>query len=389
MGNKNNSNIVDILTAYIDGSISEKQIDELHLWIQEDRKNQRLFNDLLNSNHFNKRYKIIENIDLNYEWERLQKQHSLKSKKYKTLLFRIAAVSVPFFVGLSLIFFSHSLTESDQEITEFNQIDQVILDTGEGQIVNVDSLEDDVFIDINRTTLLKKGNQLRYAPEKTNSTLKLNTIIVPRGKEYSITLADGTEVMLNSESRLKFPTAFTESKRTIWLEDGEILLDVAHDKAKPFIVHTKGLEVEVLGTRFNVNSYCDNDVLKITLESGSISVKSSDNKNMILKPILIKPGFELTVNYSTKKMSLKKADIEACNAWTKGEYYFDNQSLVDILTTLSRWYDFDVKYKNVTVKHLKFTGRVKKYDNIEILLDALEEIHEVTFKIEGKTIIVQ
>ncbi|QPH39714.1 FecR family protein [Pedobacter endophyticus] len=210
------------------------------------------------------------------------------------------------------------------------------------------------------------------------------TIITPRGGTYQVTLSDGTKVWLNSDSRLTYsPRLNQQAVRRVKLE-GEGYFEVAKDKKRPFIVSSKGQEVRVLGTHFNVNSYVDEVSVKTTLLEGSVRVsfRSGEAKahNVILKP-------NQQSILSSSDITKKQVNAEAAVAWKTGNFRFENQNIRDIMKQVARWYNVEVVYKD-ELPGVRLNASVSRNRNISQLLKMMEQTNEVHFKIEGRRIIV-
>ncbi|MES2828763.1 MAG: FecR domain-containing protein [Bacteroidota bacterium] len=209
-----------------------------------------------------------------------------------------------------------------------------------------------------------------------------NTMTTPRGGQYHLTLADGTGVWLNAASSITYPTRFTANERRVEIT-GEAYFEVAHIADKPFHVVSKGQDVQVLGTHFNINTYSDEPVVKTTLLEGSVSVS---NLNTHLSK-LIKPG-EQAINSSTG-LKVMQADIDATMAWHEGDFVFNSQGLEEVMRLLSRWYDIDVNYDNYKSSKQTFTGVVSRSKNLSAVINMMKKsTTTLNFDIRGKTIFV-
>ncbi|HEY0669223.1 MAG TPA: FecR domain-containing protein [Sphingobacteriaceae bacterium] len=213
----------------------------------------------------------------------------------------------------------------------------------------------------------------------TSQTLSFNTIETPRGGQYQVELPDGTKVWLNAVSSLRFPTGFPDDERVVQLT-GEAYFEVARDK-KPFRVMSNNQKVEVLGTRFNINSYLDNQVVKTTLLEGSVRVSNLTSKSSNL----LIPGQQASVSAHGTKIST--VDLDESIAWKNGYFIFENEKITSIMKKISRWYDVEVVYEGKITDN-DFNGSVSRFDNISKVLDVLELTRSVHFKLQGRRITV-
>jgi len=202
------------------------------------------------------------------------------------------------------------------------------------------------------------------AADPSKVVLELAT---PLGGIYQVTLPDGTKVWLNAGSSLKYPMSFAKNERRVSLE-GEAFFEVTKDSARPFKVLSKGQEIEVLGTAFNVNAYPDNTAIKTTLVNGKVKLS---NDKRYSEAIYLLPGQQST-NTNNGKIQLANVDTAPFTAWKEGLFYFDETPLSDALQQIGRWYNVEVKYKG-EVPQTHFYGRIKRSKPLRDVLDVLEE----------------
>ena len=251
----------------------------------------------------------------------------------------------------------------------------VVLDSTSGNMLIARGENVRVEVDSNRL--------LRYSREDTVVTSReerKNELIVPRGGEYQIVLADGTRVWLNSATKLIFPQNFTGKERRVMLS-GEAFFDVARDESKPFIVETSRMDVKVLGTRFNVNAYTDNEVVSTTLVDGSVEVASGTQK-----PITLVPGEQ--AYGEAGELEKREVNIRLYTSWIDGRFMFNNVELEEIAKQISRWYDVEIFFTNENVKRTRFTGGMVKFKPLDDLIRMIESTSPVRFSVKGKTIVI-
>jgi len=210
---------------------------------------------------------------------------------------------------------------------------------------------------------------------------EINTITTPRGGQYQVILEDGTKVQLNAASSIKFPEFFNGANREIEL-DGEAYFEVAKDKAHPFIVKANGTQVQVFGTHFNINAYSDNPDITTTLLEGSVKMSKGTAAVMLL------PGQQGIVNQNGSSIKVSQADVEANMAWINGFFIFHDQSIINIMRQVSRWYDVDIQYQDAEVQENEFGGTISKYKDIKELLDNIKLTGSIHYKIEGRRVII-
>ena len=223
----------------------------------------------------------------------------------------------------------------------------------------------------------------RLCREKCDTEeLQYNILRVPRGGEYSVVLGDGTSVCLNSESELRYPVQFDRGERRVFLR-GEGYFEVAKDVKRPFFVNADKLKIRVYGTSFNVNTYNLANVETVLVE-GKIGIQETNSD----VEYSVMPGQLALYNREKGTMEIRDVDVRPYVAWKEHEFMFDNESLEEIMNTLSLWYDVDVFFQTASLKQLHFTGHLGRYEEVSHILDAISGVTQVKFSVKGRTIIV-
>lgn len=238
------------------------------------------------------------------------------------------------------------------------------------------------------TQIIKlSSGQLAYHSANNNISVNepvaYNTLSTPRGGQYQLLLPDGTKVWLNAASSIRYPTAFIGKERRVEVS-GEAYFEVANDPSRPFIVEKNKVEIQVLGTHFNVNAYADEATIKVTLLEGSVRVsqRTTDHSQ------LLRIGQQAQLNKEGGITLIKNADIDEIMGWKNGLFVFHNDDLPSIMRRLERWYNVTVDYEGNKMISSHFTGAIRRQVNLSEVLRMLELAGGVHFEIEGHTIIV-
>jgi transmembrane sensor len=228
------------------------------------------------------------------------------------------------------------------------------------------------------------GTTLTYATTAASQAAEeINTLIIPRGGEFQLTLADGTRVWLNAESTIRYPAQFTGALR--WVElTGEAYFEVTKNKERPFQVSTPGQTIAVLGTSFNVTAYPEEAQTLTTLVEGEIAVKLDEGATL-----RVTPGYQSVFDAAAGTLSTRKVDTDLYTSWKDGVFIFEDEKLANILTRLGRWYDVDIAYANAHQKEARFTAHVDKYQSATEVLKLIQVTGAVTFEADRETIIVK
>lgn len=228
------------------------------------------------------------------------------------------------------------------------------------------------------------SRRLQYKNNLIEDTAALfyNRLNVPKGGEYSLVLADGTRVWLNSESSLRFPVKFGKNKREVFLE-GEAYFEVAVDKNSPFCVRLGERSVQVLGTSFNISAYHSDDDWHATLIEGKVKVMSGGNT------VFLEPSEQYIESIVTGRKEVRKVDVNLYTSWRDGLIPFKGERFEDIVRKLERWYDFHMFYANEEIKDMRFRGVISRYDSFDVVLRHLEQTTDINFEINKNTVIAK
>lgn len=236
-----------------------------------------------------------------------------------------------------------------------------------------------IVLDENQSGIVSRGTELSYADgEKlfdAGKDIQYATLSTPRGGQYRLTLPDGSKVILNAESSVKYPTSFTEKQRRVELH-GEAFFDVAENKSQPFVVATDQQQVTVTGTTFNVNAYGDDNRTITTLVTGSVYVKSNSSS----ATASLKPGQEAVWNNGTIKT--KDVDTHVATGWTDGVFVFKYTTLAEILPQLERWYDIQVDIN--PIPNEEFYADINRNTPLSTVLESMEQTSNLRFEIKER-----
>ncbi len=245
---------------------------------------------------------------------------------------------------------------------------QLIL--SDGEVINLNKEKEE--ITTSDFKLLNKNGSLTYSD---NSGAKgVNSVIVPTGMTYKINLSDGSRVWMNAETKLQFPSVFSDSKREIFIS-GEAYLEVAKNKAKPFIVRLPASTIQVTGTSFNINTY-DPAITRVSLVEGGLNLITDGKK------VKVGPGMEAVADGNHNLLYSQAFDIEKTISWRQGLFYFDKASLSEISAVLKRWYGVKTIIERPELNNKRFAGILDKNESIEVFLDNLRNITRVKAQID-------
>jgi ferric-dicitrate binding protein FerR (iron transport regulator) len=214
-----------------------------------------------------------------------------------------------------------------------------------------------------------------------------NELRTPRGGGYNLQLADGTKVWLNAGSSLRYPVAFPDSTRQIFL-NGEAYFEVTHS-GQPFIVTTGDMNTRVLGTSFNISAYSDDDAFLTTLVEGRVRVELMDEFSAISTSTILEPDEQATLILSASEIFTAPVNASSYVSWIHGKMEFHNETLEIVMKRLARWYDFTYTFENEEARGFHFSARLDKEESISQILRMLEMTTDVKFEYRDNSIVVQ
>lgn len=253
---------------------------------------------------------------------------------------------------------------------------EVMLRLANGETVQVRSLQDSVGLREGSARIwVDTSSFMAYRPmqEMQPDTLVYNVLSVPRSCEYRLRLADGTMVWLNSDSELRYPVNFAGRERRVFLK-GEAYFDVARNADMPFRVEAGEMEVEALGTEFNVNVYGDDGCLRTTLAEGKVRVSYAATR----QACILEPGEQAVLEEGA--LSVRQVDLRDIVGWKEGRFVFSDLPLEAIVRQLERWYDMEFDFFDPAAKYYRFTGVIMRHKSLQEVLALLEETTDVKFK---------
>lgn len=345
-------------------------------WIRESEDNQRFYARL--RAFFWQTAK--KKVDVEGNYQRFIKSTKKYARRNTTRRFSYAAAACLIFGMLILLLDRPGGLSLQQQQPIASGTYKAILYPGNGQPVVLNSKEHKEILTAGNLRLSQRDSCVSYeAVEPVARLAEMHGLEVPHGGEFQLTLSDGTQVYLNSMSRLNYPPVFTGRERRVELS-GEAYFSVTHSDL-PFIITVNGVEVKVLGTEFNVRAYPDEKNFQTTLVKGKVAVTASSEE------IILSPGEQAVMN-AQGKLTKRKVDVTKYIAWREGNIAFEDERLEEIMIKLAKWYNIEVLYAHPGLKEICFTGNINRYGDIRVLLNKIEKLDVVRFHMDGNRIMV-
>lgn len=327
-----------------------------------------------------KKHERVTETEIQDSWANVKKLSSAERRRKRTVRYLLAglsvAASIAIFFVISIYYDQSSdqgsfLTELQKE-TPIDSLNQIRLVLSESQQVEV---ENEAIINYDKEGSITVNN---HSPKITESPATKsnnpNHIFVPKGKRTHITLSDGTKMYVNADSHVVYPSVFSDNQRVIAVE-GEVYLEVAHNPKVPFIVKTKGLDVKVLGTVFNVTAYEENDI-SVVLVNGRVEVNSPAKEKMLLHPSQM-------ANLKDGIMKKEEVDVLKYICWKDNIMLLERETVSKVLDNLSRYYGIPIWYDK-SIASRKLSGKLDLCESIDEVLDIVKVSASLRVeKIEG------
>lgn len=314
----------------------------------------------------------VSATETSFVWNRIQESNKKTSQRkktspYKKLYIPVSAAAAA--IAVIVVLF-HYTQDADINTGFTEQLSSYV----ENNSLSVDELtETQLIVSRQKTVEIKEKEsvieydtaQIIISSQETieKAPAEIHQLVVPKGRRSQLRLIDGTLVHVNAGTILYYPTEFEENKREIYV-NGEAFFNVTHDANRPFIVHTSGIDVEVLGTKFNVMAYDTDKNKQIVLTEGSVKVLSKQhNTQTILEPCDM---FEI----SEAGENTKKVDTNYFTSWVDGLYLFERERLDVVMLRLSRYYGKDISF-DAEIANLKCSGKMDLKEHLDEILSGL------------------
>ena len=390
----NNKKLVDdpfLLASWIAksmaGELSDEDLQLLDEWRMTSARNHQLYDRIVSRERREAKRRHFTAFDKVSGWQGYSKKLKETEKKvnrWRVFLRYAAILLIPLSATVYGVLRSGEETVSLADlnaITPGGTRAELVLPSGEV----VDLVAKSGVISRGENTVINnEGKTLSYKSignQAPMDSLRYNEVIVPKGGEYQLVLSDGTLVYLNSMTKIRFPERFSEKCREVEV-CGEAFFEVAENKRVPFVVKTDAYEITVLGTKFNVTAYADEQVATTTLVEGAVSISGK----CIGEAKALRPNEQFVLDRVSGSVEIKNVDVNYYTAWKDGMFRFRDVRLEEIMHVVERWYDMTVVYEDESVRDLHFGFNMSRLETIEPLLNIFELNGKIKITKEGKVL---
>ncbi len=386
---KTHFDIAILVGKYLGGTLTEEEERTLEDWLSSSEKNRAWFERVTTKSYRIKKGTDSRSVNIEDGWKALENKRAVRQNRRLWVSWgRYAAMFIlPLVAAIFLYqrYYSHEdKVELVQTITSGTSKAMLIL--ADGVPVVLEQQQEKVLKELDGTMINVMKEHISYEKMANDDPGKLvyHELVIPRGGEFSLTLSDGTEVYMNADSKLRFPTKFGRNERVVELE-GEAYFQVARNEKSPFIVKVASMEIEVLGTEFNVSAYPEDAVIQTTLVRGSVEVSSEKSG----ESVILHPGEQSALNRENNSLNVSTVDVSYVMAWKEGRLRFKEKPLREVMKIISRWYDVEVVYEDEEVKDYPFGCNFNRHATIEPLLKVFEATGTIETRIDGRKILIR
>lgn len=383
---KREEELAGLIYRRILGTITPEEAEVLDEWRKIGAANETTYRRLMDTAFLERECRRIKAVNTSRPLADMQSRIGVCEDRRRIHLWYRAGVAAAV-AGLIFWGVSWFIPQSVQPLTEQQTTEMYASQIRPGETKAVLTLENGATVGLgadngeNEAVVRQKRTEAKKGkPEEQ----KLNQLTTPRGGEFRITLADGTQVWLNAESQLSYPDTFRTDERRVIL-NGEAYFQVARNEQKPFYVESDGQLIRVYGTEFNVRSYREDEEIYTTLVEGSVALQADNGANAEL---FLTPGHQAVFDKQTASVYIRPVDTGVVTSWRKGMFVFEEQNLGQIMAELSRWYDFDYEFTDNVLSETVFMGSVPRYGDFNDVLEILEKSGGVKFRMKERTVIV-
>ena len=270
-----------------------------------------------------------------------------------------------------------------------NKQNQITITLSNGAVETLTALEENTVMEVDGSIIgALENSKLVYTGTANTEDLVYNTLQIPYGKQFQLVLSDGTQVFLNSGTSLKYPVAFVKGKeRTVYLT-GEAYFDVMEDKEHPFVVHANEMEIEVLGTEFNVSHYPENDHIQTVLIEGAVALQINGDATSEIATTRLEPGTKGEWYKKESEISVEKVDTRIYTAWKHGRLVFRNTAFSKIRQALERHYNVAITNNNQELDEQVFDATFD-IETIDQVLESFSKSYTIDYSIENNEVRIQ
>ncbi len=374
----------NIISKLLMGTITEKELIGLRNWLN-DPQNRSLLESYIRDYHDLNLAVLKNDVDVAYTkvMEQIEKRERPVKRMFPNWARYAAAIAVLLGMGY---FYQQGFFSPQNNTLIVPKEDSVTLELDNGALQTIDLSQTKKVKDADGNIVGdQKQDQISYSGGTATGRLLFNTLTIPNGKQFQLRLSDGTDVHLNAGSSLRYPVNFsTTGSRQVFLT-GQAYFKVSKDRSRPFIVKAEELDIEVLGTEFNVSAYMEDENIDVVLVEGAVSLEGDGTGN---GPTKLSPGQKGSFGHASKIINVNQVNTALYTSWRQGHLVFRNVTFDNILKKLERHYNIEIENGNRALGNEIFNASFNKV-GIEEILSFFNDAHEIEYTVENNRVIIK
>lgn len=384
-------NIDILLVKYFDNRTTKGEVLELQMWAS---KNKRAFKQAVQV-HTDIQKSLGSTLDLGKSFEMFKEEQgklelrTIPRKKVWSAWLKYAALLITVCTVGSWYFVKESEDNTARVSVDVSQ--EIKLELSDGSVTVITEGKKQQILNKQGELISSLGkNALSYtskSPKKELLKETYHTLSIPFGRTFKLLLSDGTRVSLNAGSSLRYPTRFRkQGMRQVFL-DGEGYFEVTKKEGQPFVVHTSTHNISVLGTKFNVSSYAEDNNMETVLVEGSVGIYSNNKTIQEKEMLLLKPQQKATWDPESKQISVVDTATDQYTAWVDGTLMFVNTPFLEMIRKIERHYNVSIQNNYTALDKFVFTATFS-HENINQVMRAIQMYGHFDYTINNNKLII-
>jgi ferric-dicitrate binding protein FerR (iron transport regulator) len=354
--------VASLIYKKLTSKLDESEKMKLSEWLLASEENQNIYQNIETFYRKGGDISGLATLEVHAAWEKVLEKHLARKKQSRVKhitrsTYKYAAVLlIALMAGYAYWNYNNAPDAIANEKIEDEGI-VIVFDNGEKIKLSSEKKQEQLLDKDGNRIGERNGDQLDYSGKENLGELVYNTLSVPNGRRFDIVLSDNSHVYLNAGSSLRYPVNFIPGKKRQVFLEGEAFFEVSEDKEHPFVVTSGNMDVQVLGTKFNVNAYPEETNINTVLVEGSVQLNvTEDEKNANSSSVLLEPGHIAHWDKDSKSAKMEEVDTELYTSWMQGKLVLRGMRFKDIMKKLERHYGVSIQNKNKELENRVFTA---------------------------------
>lgn len=371
--------IADIIAKKAVGDISDTEQAILDEWIAGSGVNRETYEKFLSGESVIRHNELFGDFDPGTIIKGVARKSKARARRRSIIRWSSAASVL--LIAASVMYFSLRNGSGEERSKIFAERSPAVLILDDGTKIVLDGITGDKLAVNGDVEIVFDEDAPSYNVSESGELTGYNTIQVPAGGTYKVKLPDGSFVVINARSKLRFPVPFPKDMREVWL-DGEAYFEVAHNAERPFVVNFNDNNLRVTGTRFNIEAYSEQSSTATLLDGAVCCYTLTDSCSLT-------PGYQAIMDQDADRITLAVADTRSVTAWIHNLFYYENERLGIIMQEIGEWYGVDITFDDPALKDGIYSIEINRYESIDGILDVLMETGRIRYEQDGGKIVIR